>query len=190
MDWLDSTAEPREATVALAADLLDPHSNDIHRRGPSVWLKPFRQGKVEADKYSKIRLQAFLLALGFDNTGSRADELVVRSFGTVHDALARDALSYDSWTWIQEQVPTLSWLRNWDRCERLRRGLAEQFSKNGWPASQFVRCAADADMLRQMLESCRKAHGENSLLRRLRASWSAAEIQCDNECQKILNEYI
>jgi hypothetical protein len=185
VDWLASQAGPREASAAVVADLCHPHSREVHRRGPPPWLKPFPdRGRV--DGAAGLRLRAFQLALGFDNTGPGSDELVASSFAAVHQALAEDRLGYEGWSWLEDQLPTLSWLRNWDRCERLRRGLAERFVQHGWPVAQYVRCAADDEMLKGMLESCRKAEGGRSLLRRIEEALSSGELTTDGERRKVL----
>jgi hypothetical protein len=186
LDWLKAQSEPREATAALAVDLLNPHSRDVYGRGASPWLKQFRESGAGVDEAARLRLRAFMLALGFDNPGEGSDELVVRSFACVHQALALNRLSYDSWSWLEDQVPSLSWLRNWDRCERLRRGLAEKYVRYGWPALQFIRCAADEAMLRDMLEACSKAEGGKSLLRRL----EDAELPLGPEHRKLVKRYV
>lgn len=187
VDWLASQADPREASAALVADLTSPHARDAHHRGPSPWLKPSRGA---ADPAAALRLRAFHLALGFDNPGPGSDELVARAFAPVHAALAEDRLGYEQWSWLEDRVPSLSWLRNWDRCERLRRGLAEQFVRHGWPAAQYVRCAADDGMLRDMLESCRKAEGGRSLLRLLDEALSSGDLKTDGERRRVLKKYV
>jgi hypothetical protein len=188
VEWLASQTDPREASAALIADLTSPHSREIQIGGPWPWLKRFRKAAV--DPASALRLRAFLLALGFDNVGPGSDDLVVASFAPVHRALADDRLGHETWSWLEDRVPSLSWLRNWDRCERLRRGLAEQFVRHAWPATQYVRCAADEGMFRDMLESCRKAEGGKSLLRLLEAALSSRTLELDGGWRRVLKRYV
>ena len=155
LDWMAASPSPREPSAALVADLLNPHSTEVHSKGAGLWVGPTSPAGAlpEADR---IRFHVFLLALGFDNPPGPADELVVRSFAIVHQALADDVLRYDSWAMLEDQLPRLSWTKNWDKCERLRRGLAQSFAMNEWPVPQFFRCAegqghaqADAQVVRQ-----------------------------------------
>jgi hypothetical protein len=174
VDWLASRPAAREASAALIAVLSNPHSPEIGRRGPGPWLSCLKC--PEGLDSVGIRLRAYLLALGFDNTGPGSDELVVNSFAAVHEALATEHLPYDSWSLLEDHVPRLSWHRNWDRCERLRRGLVEKFAYYSWPAAQFVRCATDEDMLQAMLESCWKAEGGKRFLGNLKVAFSLGQL--------------
>jgi hypothetical protein len=186
LDWLASAASPREASYALIADAITPHAEDVHTRGVAVWLRPRRESEGTVPTSAKNRLSAFLLALGFDNPGPRSDELVAESFLPVHQALASETLSYDCWAWLQPQVPTLSWRKNWDKCERLRRGLIEKFVAHDWPISEFVRCGADQEVLVRMLESCSKTDAGSIVRRRLRDALSAGTLKITDDAQSVI----
>ncbi len=189
LDWLESSEQPREASAALVADLLEPHVGAVRQYGPSPWLKNYRNEDCAIDEDARLRLHAFSLALGFENLGPGSDELVARSFSVVHNAFACDRLSYSLWSWFENQVPPLSWLRNWDRCERLRRGLVNKFYKYRWPVSQFLRCADSDELLRRLLESSYKVKAGDFLLGELKKAMLKNELDASEGYLSVIKTF-
>jgi hypothetical protein len=106
LEWLDNASDPREATVALLADLLSPNSRDVISRGGAIWLRPRRQVPGPLPETTRNRFHAFLLALGFRNPSDGSELLVARSFAVTHRALAGNGLSHDAWTWLEGYLPS------------------------------------------------------------------------------------
>ena len=50
-------------------------------------------------------------------------------FQPTYDAAASSRLEFDEWDWLQRQAPSVSWFRDWDRCERLAAALARLLEK-------------------------------------------------------------
>jgi hypothetical protein len=46
--------------------------------------------------------------------------------GALHSAAASERMPYDTWVRLERILPSLGWF-NWDKCERLRRGLFRCF---------------------------------------------------------------
>jgi hypothetical protein len=61
---------------------------------------------------------------------------------------------------LQPLVPELSWFKNWDKCERMRRALMSAFMRYGWPAWQLREQIKDQDLVGQLLRSARKTGTE------------------------------
>jgi hypothetical protein len=189
LEWLGGRQQVREATGALIADLLNPHATEVQRHGTDPWLKVLETPSAGTPTAARNRLCAFLLALGFDTPRGRPDELVARTFAPVHTALAGNAIGYESWIWLDDHLPSLALWRNWDRCERLRRGLAERFVSKEWPIRQFFRCASDKDLLQALLKSCGKVDGGNRLLKKIRRSVSDGEVELDRQWRQVVEWY-
>lgn len=109
-------------------------------------------------------IDASLLARGL-KTADGGDKLVAATFTIVHRALAESKVSYQAWRPLDRMLPSLSW-RDWDKCERLRRGLIEAIESNQWPASLLFKAAKDEDTFRLMLKTCRSSSGGRAFLRR------------------------
>jgi hypothetical protein len=189
LDWLGGREQVREATGALIADLLNPHAAEVQRHGADPWLKVLENPSPGTPTAARNRLCTFLLALGFDTPTGRPDELVARTFVPVHAALADNAIGYESWIWLDDHLPSLALWRNWDRCERLRRGLAERFVSKEWPIRQFFRCASNKDSLQALLKSCGKVDGGNRLLKKIRRSVSDDEVELDRQWRQVVEWY-
>jgi hypothetical protein len=189
LDWLDRAPEAREATAALVADLLSPKAREVIERGASIWLRPWRQAPCPPPESIRDRFHAFLLALGFKNPSTGSDQLVTRSFAVTHRALASNDLRHDAWTWLEVYLPSLSWGRNWDKCERLRRGLAECFMRYDWPPEQLLACAKDDELLRLVLKSAGKVDGGEKLLKRIKHAVNAGIILLNRRQTDIINDY-
>ncbi len=94
-------------------------------------------------------------------------------FDTVHDAAATSRLNYAAWElWFDQILPSLSWARNWDKCERLRRGLIGSVVLHDWPVNLLARCTHKADTFERLLISCRDVKGGKKVLRDL---WREAQ---------------
>lgn len=151
LNWLDSLSDPRDASIALVACLLNPHSSVVREFGAKTWLRFLKRKFSDLDKVSAIQTMAYLLALGFENPGPRSYELVAQAFGTVYSAAEEDKLPERAWLLLKDQVPSLSWWRNWDKCERIRQALAEKFAYHKWPARYFFRIASREDVFSEIV---------------------------------------
>jgi hypothetical protein len=188
LDWLAVRKETRQASGALIADLSDPHSSAVRQQGTNLWLKVIVDDKT-VPANTRTRLYAFCLALGFDAPAGQPDELVARTFDVIHSAVAGSRLGEDSWAWLDDYLPTLPIWRYWDRCERLRRGLAERFINHDWPVAHFFRCAPNRDDLRDLLKACDKVEGGRRLLKRIRRAVSDGEVDLDRQRHEVVEWY-
>lgn len=107
---------------------------------------------------------AALLARGL-KTPEGGEKLVASTFASVHHALSESRLSYPAWRPLDRILPTLSW-RDWDKCERLRRGFIEAIEANRWAANLLFQAAKDDATFRLMLKTCRSSSDRRAFLRR------------------------
>lgn len=82
---------------------------------------------------STVETCAFSLALAFQLNGSRAAELCRLSFQNAYAAAANQTMPYSAWSMLETLVPHISWFKDWDRCERMRRALMLCFCNDQWP---------------------------------------------------------
>lgn len=150
--WMNSAPVHQVSTLALVAGLLDPHSPPVTTLGAEVWLPLALKGPNELEKRMLVKSMTFLLALGFNNPGPRAPELVASAFQIVHDAAASGELSYEVWSLIKDQVPSLTWWREWDKCERMRRALVERFIRYRWPIELFLQAVKSEDTFEKITD--------------------------------------
>lgn len=68
------------------------------------------------------------------------------------DARLRDGL----WHELVPYLPVASWWQDWDRCERLRRGVAEKFRSQQWPASKLTGITRDDRLFAELIGELRE----------------------------------
>ena len=169
MEWIEASPARSIESLVAVAHAVAPYASKISHNDSTVWLRTFRSlpNRKEDDKNY---IGALLLALAFANAPPTPLELIGESFELVHEAARRESLSDSAWVIIEPLVPELSWLSNWDKCERLRRGLISAFVRNNWPVSEMARRIKDHDLVQQLLRSAKKADGGDDFLRRIQSS--------------------
>lgn len=125
LSWLAKANQPNVKTIALITSQLDPHSSTIKKFGTDIWLRFLDVLRNDLDYETHRTLAEFLLPFSLSKPGPGYEQLAKFSFQIIHDALAQDNLSYDSWLLLEPVLPKLPWYRSWDRCERLRRGMRQ-----------------------------------------------------------------
>jgi hypothetical protein len=170
MEWVESGTPRAIESLVAAAHVVAPYSSRVLQHDSLVWLNAFRSLRNSHKEADKNYVGAFLLALAFRNARPAPLDLVAESFEPIHEAARIESLSDDAWIILEPLVPELSWLSNWDKCERLRRGLISAFLRNSWPASELERRIKDHDLVQQLLTSARKVDGGDEFLRRITLS--------------------
>jgi hypothetical protein len=169
MEWIEASPARSTESLVAVAHVVAPHASKISHHDSTVWLRTFRSLPNRKDG-AKNYVGALLLALAFANAPPTPLELVGESFELVHEAARKESLGDRAWVIIEPLVPELSWLSNWDKCERLRRGLISAFVRNNWPGSELDRRIKDYDLVQQVLRSAKKADGGEDFLRRIHSS--------------------
>jgi hypothetical protein len=189
VDWVARAETPRPATLATVAAALDPHAPEVRRAGPHLWLRATADAESLLDKAAFVRLMAFLLALGFDATGPGAEDLVARAFDAVDKASASGDLPPAAWESLAPHLPTLPWWRDWDRCERLRRGLVERVLRHRWPPELLLRVTRDDETFQRLIVIAEWTRDGQALLRRLAARVWQGRVEATGSQRAALAPY-
>jgi hypothetical protein len=159
MDWVEAKPTRSFESLVAIAHVVAPYSYQISQRQSTVWLGAFHFLQHSSNEAETLYMCTFLLALAFGNAPPSPLDLVSESFERVHEAVRKNLLSDSAWIIMEPLVPELSWRSNWDKCERLRRGLISAFLRHRWPASELKRRIKDYELLRRLLKSARKVDG-------------------------------
>jgi hypothetical protein len=170
MDWVEAKPTRSFETLIAVAHVVAPYSSKMSQRDSSVWLRTFHFLQNSPKEAEKSYICTFLLALAFGNAPPSPLDLLSESFERVHETARKELLSDNAWIIMEPLVPELSWLSNWDKCERLRRGLISAFLRHRWPASELKRRIKDYELLRQLLKSARRVDGGEDFFRGLHVS--------------------
>jgi hypothetical protein len=96
----------------------------------------------------------YLTSLALHAPGKVAAELLARGFFATHRALATNSYSPEAWQLLQPSLPNSWFWPEWDKCERLRNGIIDMFSRNP-SAFETLRRSATSWEDRQLAESLR-----------------------------------
>jgi hypothetical protein len=186
LQWLDSNPSPSPPALLFLVKVLDPSSNAVQQHGSAVWLRALDKINKSGNKKEAAPIYAFALSLGFLNVPPNPLKLVRASFSHVHELAAMDELDYESWHLLKPHVPELHWNRNWDKCERLQRGLINAFVTYKWPLEELLQCASDTAALASVRKSARKVEGGKNLIKELVAEIDAGNIRASKEQRSVL----
>lgn len=121
LEWVESLSSPSLRDLEVASQFLSPKANQA--RLARVW----KTGTAGAGVVMP-RVAAFGLTLALWE-GVADSPLLAACFQPTYDAAGNSRLEYEEWDWLRDYSPSLSWYRDWDRCERLITGVARLFEK-------------------------------------------------------------
>lgn len=155
MAWVGPERNRSTAMLAALAHVVAPYASQIANNDSTVWLHTLRALHENRNDDANY-VSAFVFALGLCNAPPAPLDLVSESFERVHRLAEIEQLRDDSWFILQPLVPQLSWGKNWDKCERMRRALMSAFMRYSWPASQLRERIKNPHLVGQLLKSARK----------------------------------
>lgn len=163
VEWVESGPAKTPQVLRAAASVLAPYSYEICDRDTQVWYRAFESASEDESLY----LFAFILALALGNAPPSPRKLIKDSFEIVYRAAWDEKISDKAWEILDPIVPHLMWPNDWDRCERMRRGLISAFVRHGWPATELPHLIPDAAIRDQLLGSAQRVRGGEAFLQTL-----------------------
>lgn len=165
LKWLSETKKTRIDTILYLAGLLDPKSIRASDTSISVWVDFSKTAQSSnISKKDLVEFMSFILTIGFNNIDPEAALLIANSFQIIHDAAENNELPYQSWRWLENYAPSLSFWRDWDKCERLRAALVNAFIEKGWPVNHFLNAVKRQETLSQIIEYCKRSRQRMTFL--------------------------
>lgn len=168
LEWLEGLSPPSLRDLELGSRFVSPKATQS--RLATVW----KSGTASSGSIVP-RVAAFGLTLAFWE-GDVKSPLLAVCFQPTYDAAGSSRLEYEEWDWLREQAPSVSWYRDWDRCERLAAALARLLEKRdasletvftivySLPAIRKVAAILDDDRdTRPYLKSLRKSVESSSI---------------------------
>jgi hypothetical protein len=163
MEWLCSKMERPLFAKVVCAHIVAPYSYEIKTFGSEVWLEIYEKLREQADFGEVNYLATLLLALGLQNSSPMPVKVIALCFEHIHRLTWDDKMPDANWIILDPIVPHLVWLHDWDKCERLRRGLIQAFVQFKWPPEQLHECIPNDDLLVRVLRSAKWVDGGTAL---------------------------
>jgi hypothetical protein len=121
LEWVENLTTPSLRHLELGSRFLNPRV--MQARLVKVW----KTGTTGAASLVP-RVAAFGLTLALWE-GIADSPLLAACFQPTYNAAGKSRLEDDEWDWLREHAPSVSWYRDWDRCERLAAAVARLFEK-------------------------------------------------------------
>lgn len=154
-DWIGVVGSPEVIGKFLSSQkVIDYHfllvvsqsyaADDIPSRAKrDPWLSAIEAREGELDRDDEIHFHAYILTRALGDVSKNAAELALFGFDLTDHATATGRLSYHSWHQLERRLPRPPLWQDWDRCYRLRKGLAEKSLNEDWPLDIFINLAKD-----------------------------------------------
>jgi hypothetical protein len=156
--WIATEGEKSTNILAALAYVVAPYASRVAQAqdDTKIWLHTLHALCENHRKDDADYVAAFLFALALCNAPPAPLDLLSESFERVHRLAEKQQLRDDAWSILEPFVPELSWGKNWDRCERMKRALMAAFTRYTWPPRQLRERIRDQDLVEQLLKSARK----------------------------------
>jgi hypothetical protein len=168
MKWLTSSDKRPLFAKVVCSHIVAPYSYQIKSFGMEVWLRTYEDLRVQLNYTEANYLATLLLTLGLQNVSPTPEKVIALCFEHIHQLTWDDKMPDANWIILDPIVPHLAWIHDWDKCERLRRGLIEAFVKFRWPLEHLHECIKNDDLLARVLRSAKSVEGGSALLSKLK----------------------
>ena len=117
--------------IVTLLSIIDPYSDKIDIK-PLVSIYKMLSAK-DLSSRQKDNLADFYLPIILRSSHSFPDDIVAFSVNNVHDRLANLDYPEDKWKKLKTLLPETTWLNQWDKCKRVRKGI----KKKGYNIKNF-----------------------------------------------------
>ncbi len=140
--WLIGNAGAHQSTARFVLEQLDTKESyppDALAAALARHLPAFGPDPGEGI----VRLASAALRSSLQSTAAEPVVLAAASLDTVYKAAKRSRMPDDAWNDLAGHLPGGSWWQSWDRCERIRMGVADKFRSGDWPAAALITVTKD-----------------------------------------------
>jgi hypothetical protein len=141
---VDGILTTRPMLIALTT-IMDPDAvpNSV---GQDPWVTMLEQSRPSTDEAGEDHLAAFLFCRAMGQRSRSPGRLFFLSVQRLHEAMAVRRISDDIWRLTDRRLPWVAPWREWDRCERLRRAVVDQFIERELPPLEFGKVVDDGQL--------------------------------------------
>lgn len=121
----------------------------------------------------KTRAQSFLLSSAFFQPSDRphAECLAGACHGEVNRALSSSRTDKRAWTNFEASLPRVRFYREWDRCLRLNKAVADAILDNHWAPTSLIDFASHREPFIRLLRTLTSSRRGRKLVREALCEW-------------------
>lgn len=181
LEWLESLPTPSLRELEIGSRFLSPKAT--RARLAKVW----KSGTVASGPLAS-RVASFGLALAFWE-GAAESTLLAACFQPTYDAAGSSRLEHEEWDWLREHAPSVSWYRDWDRCERLAAAVGRIFEKQNASLETVFSVAYSRGSIRKMAAILNDDRGTRPYLKSLRKAVESSSFGTPEQRDALLGDW-
>jgi hypothetical protein len=181
LEWLESLSSPSPRDLELSSRFVSPKATQS--RLATVW----KSGTASSGSIAP-RIAAFGLTLAFWEADVKSPLLAV-CFQPTYDAAGSSRLEYEEWDWLREQAPSVSWYRDWDRCERLAAALARLLERRAASLETVFGIVRSRPAIKKVAAILDDDRGTRPYLKSLRKTVESSSIGSREQRDALLEDW-
>lgn len=130
LNWLKTQNELTLPAVVLLIDCVVPQSQAVKNAGSDIWIILQR-----CNCYEQLEYYVFLFILGHNWNDTNALQYIKHSFYPIYMALYRSTMPDILWRKIEPYTAKLNFLKEWDKCKKIQKGIVRYLKSTGYPRS-------------------------------------------------------
>ncbi|MDH1555686.1 hypothetical protein N5E86_14645 [Stutzerimonas stutzeri] len=148
--------------------------------GADPWFIAWSNSTSSITEAENIFVMAYLLSRALGWRSRSQAELMQISFEEVHAALASDRLTYESWQPLDALLPWSIFWFSWDKCQRLRAGVANAFVTRELLPLCFARLTDDENLFYAISNSAAQSSRGRTYLKLVLGEMRTSERNFNN----------
>lgn len=163
VEWVTGTSDLTPTSVGLLAKVLDPQHPDVASIDSTILVRALGN-RNDLEWTRDKRVATFVLVLGLSKEDAGGDELICRSFDSVHQAIVDREMPRECQdilrSWLKQTPP-------WKLGDKLRITIVKRCIDRNWSAANFSRLADQRGRFKLLVRTARKVNGGKRYLKNL-----------------------
>lgn len=147
LDWIYAKETVTSNTIfQFVVDVVNPSDESIKQHSSKIW-----QDFCYQDRIASLRYYSFVFILGYNWKDALGLACIKKGFYPLHQALSKSLLPYSMWCKIEPYTAKLSFIKEWDQCKKLRKGVSLYLKSCGYSIDVLNNFTPDKEINSQLL---------------------------------------
>lgn len=188
LDWYASCENPNTLMYAILANVFVISNDHYEWNNLTWWLRLAEHIKEVNEQSLYNNALSYLVKRAFYSTEDTAAEILYYVFQPLYIIAAQDKIEYNAWQYINVCLPYNN-LREWDRCDKLRRALVHKYIECNWPIHLFLpTIKSDDETLARVIDYCTTSKSGRRFIKKIKLSAKNDSTNATRSQVRIINE--
>ncbi len=137
--------------LSLIAHMLEYTTPLTLSVGPIPWARALSHAQDDLRGLDRMKFLAFLIKLALSSPTKGCEPIFEISFEAIHNDLQLSRLGWEQTSQLQEYLPRLGWLTNWDISLRLRLATVSAYVDENFDHKSFLRLTTNQKLFEQLV---------------------------------------